>query len=82
MIILQQVYVCLRHFLQMKYLEKKTENEKQRQPITFLAMLVKTKTFFSEVLFYFFTKMLQVIEILPKEVFARESNVDIKIICY
>ena len=47
MIILQQVYVCLRHSLQMKYLKKKTGNKKtDRLPIKFLAMLVKTETFF------------------------------------
>ena len=51
MIILQQVYVCLRHSLQMKYLKRKTEKEKtDRPPVKFLAMLVETETFCSEAL--------------------------------
>ena len=42
MIILQQVYVCLRHSSQMKHLKN------NRLPVKFLAMLVETETFFSE----------------------------------
>ena len=50
MIILQQVYLCLRHSLQNEISgKKKTENkETARPPIKFFAMLVETETFFSE----------------------------------
>ena len=48
MIILQQVYVCLRHSLQMKCQGKKRKIKTSCLPIKFLAMLVETETFFSE----------------------------------
>ena len=41
MIILQQVYVCLYHSLQMKYLGKKLKNKNQLPTRKILAMLVE-----------------------------------------
>ena len=56
MIILQQVYVCLRRSLQTKSLKKKTKDQKPITcpPVKFFAMLVKTETFFQWGLIYFY----------------------------
>ena len=47
--IILQVYIFLRHSLQMKYLKRNTKNLKTtRPPVKVLAMVVETETFFSE----------------------------------